>query len=86
MIYHITYKNNRKYATPVNNREEFLALRNSKDNLENLAKARAGDSEAKGRLVQFAYNLGHVEGALAATFFMILIATTRSKAMLSASR
>ena len=65
MIYHITYKNNRKYATPVNNREEFLALRNSKDNLENLAKARAGDSEAKGRLVQFAYNLGHVEGALA---------------------
>ena len=65
MIYHITYKNNRKYATPVKNREEFLALRNSKDNLENLAKARAGDSEAKGRLVQFAYNLGHVEGALA---------------------
>ena len=65
MIYHITYKNNRKYATPVKNREEFLALRNSKENLENLAKARAGDSEAKGRLVQFAYNLGHVEGALA---------------------
>ena len=46
MIYHITYKNNRKYATPVNNRKEFLALRNSKDNLENLAKARGGDSEA----------------------------------------
>ena len=65
MIYHITYKNNRKYATPVKNREEFLALRNSKENLECLAKARAGDSEAKGRLVQFAYNLGHVEGALA---------------------
>ena len=65
MIYHITCKNNRKYATPVKNREEFLALRNSKENLENLAKARAGDSEAKGRLVQFAYNLGHVEGALA---------------------
>ena len=65
MIYHITYKNNRKYATPVKNREEFLALRNSKENLENLAKARTGDSEAKGRLVQFAYNLGHVSGALA---------------------
>ena len=65
MIYHITYKNKRKFATPVKNREEFLALRNSKDNLENLAKARDGDSEAKARLVQFAYNLGHVEGALA---------------------
>ena len=65
MIYHITYINNKKHATPVNNREEFLALRNSKENLDNLAKARAGDSEAKGRLVQFAYNLGHVSGALA---------------------
>ena len=65
MIYHITKINNKKYATPVNNREEFLALRNSKENLDCLAKARAGDSEAKGRLVQFAYNLGHVQGALA---------------------
>ena len=65
MIYHITYKNKRKFATPIKNREEFLALRNSKENLENLAKAREGDSEAKARLVQFAYNLGHVEGALA---------------------
>ena len=65
MIYRITYKKKRKFATSVNNREKFLALRNSKDNLENLAKARGGDSEAKGRLVQFAYNLGHVQGALA---------------------
>ena len=65
MIYRITCKNKRKFATPVKNRKEFLALRNSKENLENLAKARSGDSEAKGRLVQFAYNLGLVSGALA---------------------
>ena len=65
MIYHITIVNGKKYATPVKNREEFLALRDSRENLENLAKARAGDSEAKGRLVQFAYNLGHVDGPLA---------------------
>jgi len=65
MIYHITYINNKKHATPVKNREQFLALRNSKDNLECLAKAREGDSEAKGRLAQFAYNLGHVAGPLA---------------------
>ena len=65
MIYHITYINKRKYATAVKNREEFLALRESRENLENLAQARTGDSEAKGRLVQFAYNLGHVNGALA---------------------
>ena len=51
MIYHITYKNNRKFATPVKNREDFVALRSSKENLECLAKARAGDSEAKGRVV-----------------------------------
>ena len=66
MIYHITYNEKKqKLATPVKNREEFLALRNSKDNLENLAKARGGDSKAKADLVQFAYNLGHVEGLLA---------------------
>ena len=45
MIYHITYNEKRQIqATAVKNREEFLALRNSKENLENLAKARAGDS------------------------------------------
>ena len=66
MIYHITYNEKKqKLATAVKNREEFLALRNSKENLENLAKARAGDSKAKADLVQFAYNLGHVEGLLA---------------------
>ena len=66
MIYHITYNEKRqKLATAVKNREEFLALRNSKENLENLAKARAGDTKAKADLVQFAYNLGHVEGLLA---------------------
>ena len=66
MIYRITYNNKRqKLAKRVKDREEFLALRNSKENLENLAKAREGDSKAKARLVQFAYNLGHVEGALA---------------------
>ena len=66
MIYRITYNDKRqKLAKRVDSREEFLALRNSKENLENLAKARKGDVKAKTRLVQFAYNLGHIEGALA---------------------
>ena len=65
MIYRITYKDKRKYAAPVKNRAQFLALRDSKTNLNNLAKARQGDNVAKGKLVQFAYNLGHVNGALA---------------------
>ena len=66
MIYRITYNNKRqKLAKRVDSREDFLALRHSKENLENLAKARTGDVKAKTRLVQFAYNLGHVEGALA---------------------
>ena len=65
MIYRITYKDKHKYATPVKNRTQFLTLRNSKTNLSNLEKARRGDNVAKGKLVQFAYNLGHVNGALA---------------------
>ena len=65
MIYRITYKDKHKYATPVKNRAQFLALRDSKTNLSNLEKARQGDNVAKGKLVQFAYNLGHVNGALA---------------------
>ena len=62
MIYQIL-KNEHKYARLVKNREEFLALRNSHENLENLAKARAGDEKAKARLVQFAYNLGVLSGS-----------------------
>ena len=66
MIYRITYNSKRqKLATRVKNREEFVAIRNSHENLDNLAKARDGDAKAKAKLVQFAYNLGHVDGALA---------------------
>ena len=66
MIYRITYDNkNRKLAHPVKNREELMALRDSKENLENLARARQGDEKAKADLLQLAYNLGHVEGLIA---------------------
>ena len=66
MIYHVTYNAKRqKNASRVNNREEFVGIRNSAENLANLAKARAGDEKAKAKLAQFAYNLGHAEGPLA---------------------
>ena len=66
MIYHVTYNVKRqKIASRVNNRDEFVAIRNSAENLANLAKARAGDEKAKSKLAQFAYNLGYVEGPLA---------------------
>lgn len=66
MIYRITYDNKkRKLAHPVKNREELMALRDSKLNLENLAKARQGDGKAKADLLQLAYNLGHVNGLIA---------------------
>ena len=66
MIYRITYDNKkRKLAHPVKDREELMALRDSKLNLENLAKARQGDEKAKADLLQLAYNLGHVEGLIA---------------------
>ena len=64
MIYRIT-NNGHKHAHLVRNREELMALRNSKENLDNLAKARQGDTTAKMHLLQLAYNLGHVDGPLA---------------------
>ena len=57
MIYRIINKG-KKFAYLVKNREDFLALRNTKENLENLAKARKGDEKAKAQLEQFAYNIG----------------------------
>ena len=65
MIYRITYIGGHKHATPIKSREELMALRNSIENLDNLAKARKGDAEAKGKLLQLAYNLGHVDGEIA---------------------
>ena len=69
MIYKIYYegtgKGKRKFALPIKNREELMALRNAKENLENLEKARKGDQQAKAKLLQLAYNLGHVNGLLA---------------------
>jgi hypothetical protein len=65
MIYRIYYQGVVKYITPVKNREELMALRNSKVNIEHLAKARGGDQKAKGKLLQLAYNLGRAVGQLA---------------------
>ena len=65
MIYRICYEGKRKFALPVKNREELMALRNAPENLNNLAKAKQGDSKGKSELLQLAYNLGHAEGALA---------------------
>jgi hypothetical protein len=67
MIYRITYEGEgkKKLARPVKDRKALLALRNSKRNLELLEKARQGDAVAKGKLLQLAYNIGHVDGLIA---------------------
>ena len=66
MIYRIYYDNKKhKFAARVKNREELMALRNAQQNLDNLDKVRKGDQTAKPNLLQLAYNIGHVEGALA---------------------
>ena len=69
MIYRIEYvgkgKGKRKFAHPVKNREELMALRNAQKNLSNLSKARQGDEKAKADLLQLAYNIGHVNGQIA---------------------
>lgn len=56
MINYISVRNGHKVARRVQDREEFLALRNTEANLSNLALARTGDTNAKKALVQFAYN------------------------------
>ena len=66
MIYRIYYDNKKhKFAARVKNREELMALRNAPQNLDNLDRVRKGDQTAKPNLLQLAYNIGHVEGALA---------------------
>lgn len=70
MVYQITYEDKGngtmgKVARPVRTRTRLMALRNSKTNLRNLAKAREGDSAAKAKLVQLAYNIGYADGPLA---------------------
>ena len=65
MIYKIYYEGKRKFALPVRDREELMALRNAKENLANLEKAQQGDQKAKAELLQLSYNLGHVNGPLA---------------------
>ena len=65
MIYRIVNKG-KKFAYLVKNREDFIALRNTKENLDNLAKARKGDEKAKAQLVQFAYNIGVLNSSVLA--------------------
>ena len=69
MIYEIIYegkgKDKRKLARPVKDRKALMALRDSTQNLDLLAKARNGDTKAKAKLLQLAYNLGHVDGLIA---------------------
>ena len=69
MIYRIEYvgegRQKKKLAHPVKDRKALLALRDSKTNLSHLEKARNGDAKAKAKLLQLAYNLGHVDGPLA---------------------
>ncbi len=70
MIYEITYiekekGKKQKLAHPVKDRKALLKLRDAKKNLSLLAKARQGDEKSKAKLLQLAYNLGHVNGPLA---------------------
>ena len=70
MIYRVEYIDNgkgkkKKLAHPVKDRKALMALRDSKKNHGLLEKARKGDAEAKAKLLQLAYNIGHVDGLLA---------------------
>ena len=57
-VYHIYLERGQKRARAVRMAEEYRALRNTSQQLENLKSAREGDSQAKMRLIQFNYS-GH---------------------------
>ena len=57
MVNTILYVDGRKLLYPITTEQEFFKLRNSKENLANLAKARLGDETAKKRLIEFNYSL-----------------------------
>jgi hypothetical protein len=54
-----------KVASRITNRDEYFAARDTAANVENFQKARAGDDNAKRRLVQFNYNDQLPDGVLA---------------------
>ena len=58
MINRIYQKNGKgpKLACPVNNREEYFALRNAPDNAKSFYDARGGNEAAKSGQIQFNYN------------------------------
>ena len=65
MIYKIYYEGKRKFALHIKNREELMALRNAAENVAHLSEAKRGNQEEKKKLLQLAYNIGHVNGPLA---------------------
>lgn len=65
MIHLVYFENRRKMARPIQSRVELMLLRDAPERLSNLTKARQGDSKAKGRLLQLAYNIGYANGPLA---------------------
>jgi len=65
-MYKIQYFNSKKMCVPVDNLQEYKAIRNSAMNLQHLDKARQGDSKEKAKLVQFNYScIPNADGTLA---------------------
>lgn len=65
-VYLIKYNTDgHKVTQAVNSAQEYRQLRDTAENIHNVALARQGDEQAKRRLVQFCYNSHHPEGLLA---------------------
>ena len=65
--YTVYFKNgdNTKYLRPVGSREEYLALRNSADQISKMQRIHAGEEHLKGTLVQMNYScLPNEDGSL----------------------
>ena len=67
-IHTIFYKNGAKMMAPVHNRAEYLALRNSGDQISNVKRIREGEEKLKSSLVQMNYScLPNDDGTLKGT-------------------
>ncbi len=65
-VYLIKYNTDgHKVTQAVSSAQEYRQLRDTAENIHNVALARQGDEQAKRRLVQFCYNSHHPEGLLA---------------------
>ena len=84
MSVHIIYKGNggAKFMRPIHNREAYLTLRNSSEQMSHVSRIRQGEEQLKSSLVQMNYSClpnadGSLKGSKTASMWWGWISTSR---------